>query len=154
MKTIFAFSDIHERTFPAALLPVAEESDYVFFLGDGVARLRELSAHKGFYAVKGNCDSVDLPHETVLEIEGVRVLLTHGDAYRVKSDLLPLSCRAKELNCSLVFFGHTHVAEIVKDDDVTLINPGSLGQSFFSPPSYAYTVIEKGKVVSKIVRTF
>lgn len=151
MKTIFAFSDIHESSFPPSLMPVAEESDYVFFLGDGAARLRELSAHKGFYAVKGNCDYIDLPRETVVEIESVRVLLTHGDAYRAKTDLLPLSCRAKELGCSLVFFGHTHLPEIIKDDGVTLVNPGSLGQSRFTAPSYAYTVIEKDKVVSKIV---
>ena len=51
MKTIFAFSDIHEGTLPPRLLAVAEESDYVFFLGDGAARMGDLALHKGFFAV-------------------------------------------------------------------------------------------------------
>ena len=64
MKTIFAFSDIHEGTIPPRLLAVAEESDYVFFLGDGAARMGDLALHKGFFAVKGNCDYLPLPEET------------------------------------------------------------------------------------------
>ena len=56
MKTIFAFSDIHERQLSPALLAIAQESDFVFFLGDGAARIGDLALHKGFYGVAGNCD--------------------------------------------------------------------------------------------------
>ena len=96
MKTIFAFSDIHEGTIPPRLLAVAEESDYVFFLGDGAARMGDLALHKGFFAVKGNCDYLPLPEETVTEVEGVKILLTHGHRYGVKTDLLSLALRAEE----------------------------------------------------------
>lgn len=151
MTTIFAFSDIHEKTLPAYLKDIAEESDYVFFLGDGAARIGDLVLHKNFYGVAGNCDSLPLPPELTLEIEGVKILLTHGHSYGVKSDLLPLSLRAKELACKLAYFGHTHTAETVEDDGVTLVNPGSLAHPLFGPPTYAYTVIQGGRAFTKLV---
>lgn len=151
MKTIFAFSDIHEGTLPPRLLAVAEESDYVFFLGDGAARMGDLVLHKGFFAVKGNCDYLPLPEETVTEVEGVKILLTHGHRYGVKTDLLSLALRAEELGCCLVFFGHTHTAEIVEHGAVTLVNPGSLTHPSFGTPTYAYTVITEGRAFTKLV---
>ena len=151
MKTIFAFSDIHEGTLPPRLLAVAEESDYVFFLGDGAARMGDLALHKGFFAVKGNCDYLPLPEETVTEVEGVKILLTHGHRYGVKTDLLSLALRAEELGCRLVFFGHTHTAEIVEHGAVTLVNPGSLTHPSFGTPTYAYTVITEGRAFTKLV---
>ena len=151
MKTIFAFSDIHEGTLPPRLLAVAEESDYVFFLGDGAARMGDLALHKGFFAVKGNCDYLPLPEETVTEVEGVKILLTHGHRYGVKTDLLSLVLRAEELGCRLVFFGHTHTAEIVEHGAVTLVNPGSLTHPSFGTPTYAYTVITEGRAFTKLV---
>lgn len=154
MKTIFAFSDIHERTLPPNLEEVANESDYVFFLGDGAARLACLSGHKNFYAVRGNCDIMPLPAEQIIEVEGVRILLTHGDAYRVKSDLLSLSLRAAELGCSLAVYGHTHFAERTEYNGVTLINPGALSHPMSQTPTYAYIVIEKGKILSSFVPVF
>lgn len=151
MKTIFAFSDIHEGTLPPRLISVAEESDYVFFLGDGAARTGDLALHKGFFAVKGNCDYLPLPEETVTEVEGVKILLTHGHSYGVKTDLLSLALRAEELGCRLVYFGHTHVAEITEHGSVTLVNPGSITHPAFGTPTYAFTVITEGRAFTKLV---
>ena len=151
MKTIFAFSDIHEGTLPPRLLAVAEESDYVFFLGDGAARMGDLALHKGFFAVKGNCDYLPLPEETVTEVEGVKILLTHGHRYGVKTDLLSLALRAEELGCRLVFFGHTHIPEIIERDGVTFVNPGSVTHPFFGEPTYAYTCLTNGRHFTKLV---
>ena len=154
MTTIFAFSDNHELALPERLCEIARESDYVFFLGDGAARLGELALHKNFYAVAGNCDSLPLPEELTLDIEGVRIFLTHGHSYGVKKDLLSLSLRARELGCGLAFFGHTHCGEVIEEDGVTLVNPGSLAHSLFGSPTYAYTVIEKGRAFTKLVPAF
>lgn len=151
MTTIFVFSDIHEKTLPQYLLDIAAESDYVFFLGDGAARLGELVLHKNFYGVAGNCDSLPLPKEVTLDVENVKILLTHGHAYGVKSDLLSLSLRAEELGCRLVCYGHTHAAEITERDGVTFVNPGALSHPFYGQPTYAYIVIEKGRIFPKIV---
>lgn len=151
MTTIFAFSDIHEKTLPPYLGDIAAESDYVFFLGDGAARIGDLVLHKNFYGVAGNCDSLPLPREITLDIEGVKILLTHGHSYGVKSDLLSLSLRARELGCRLAYFGHTHIAETVDVDGVTLINPGSVSHPLYGSPTYAYTVIEGGRAFTKLV---
>lgn len=151
MTTITVFSDLHEKQIPPTLLAVAEESDRVFFLGDGAARLGELALHKGFAAVRGNCDSLPLPEETVTEAENVKILLTHGHAYGVKSGLLALSYRARELGCPLVFYGHTHFADVTECDGVTLVNPGALSRPLSGTPTYAYAVVNKGKFVVKTV---
>ena len=152
MKTIIAFSDIHYCELPEHLVALAQESDYVLFLGDGLSRVAPLLEHRGFYAVKGNCDSLPAPDELVLDIEDMKVFLTHGHLYGVKTDLLNLTLRAEELGCRLVFFGHTHIAETVEHGTVTLVNPGSLSAPAYGAPTYAYTVIQGGRAFTKIVR--
>lgn len=151
MKTILAFSDTHGAPLPSRLLSVARESDLVFFLGDGLGGLRELADHPGLYAVKGNCDFLPSPDELTLDVEGVRVFLTHGHLYGVKTDLLNLSLRAEELGCSLAFFGHTHIAETVPRGGLTLINPGSAARPAYGVPTYAYTVVNGKKAVATLV---
>ena len=138
MKTIFAFSDIHEGTLPPRLLAVAEESDYVFFLGDGAARMGDLALHKGFFAVKGNCDFLPLPEETVTEVEGVKILLTHGHRYGVNVSNRRLAEEARDRGCGLAFFGHTHRPQMEEVGGVTCINPGSLSypRQFDRRPSF------------------
>lgn len=151
LKTIVAFSDSHGLPILPRLAGVIEESSYVFFLGDGLSRLGNITLHKGFYAVKGNCDSIPFAEEAVVQIDGIRFLLTHGDKYKVKKDLLALSLRAEELNCSVVFYGHTHFAAIDEFNGITFICPGSLCNSFTLPPSYVYATVYNGKFNAKIV---
>lgn len=151
MKKIVVFSDIHYNCVPEKVKSVANEADYLFFLGDGGSRLGDLLFHDGLVAVKGNCDDTPFPRETVMEIEGVKCLVTHGDLYSVKRGLLPLSYRAKELGCTLVCYGHTHYAEIIEEDGITFLNPGAIHSPMTGTPSYAYVVIQGDKVTAKIV---
>ena len=152
IHTIVAFSDSHQKEIPERLLNIFEESEYVFFLGDGDNKnISELAFHPGFHGVCGNCDVKALPEEDVVEIDGVRILLTHGDKYHVKRDLNTLLFRAKELNCSVVFYGHTHFAEIDRFDDITFVCPGALSNCLSGNPSYAYATIVDGKFLVKIV---
>ena len=154
MKTIVVFSDIHHAGVPDKILSVANEADYVFFLGDGISHLGDLLFHKGLVAVKGNCDFVSFSREEVVEIEGVKILITHGDLHGVKRDLLPLYYSAKELGCGLVCYGHTHYAKAEKVDDITFINPGAIHSPVIGNPTYAYIVINKGKITHKIVNIY
>ena len=151
MKKIVVFSDLHYANIPEKIKSVANEADYLFFLGDGGSRLGDLLFHHGLVAVKGNCDDTPFPREEVIEIEGVKCLVTHGDLYSVKRGLLPLSYRAKELGCTLVFYGHTHYAEILEEDGITFLNPGAIHSPMTGTPSYAYVVIQGDKVTAKIV---
>lgn len=151
MNTITAFSDSHNMPLPSRLIDVANESKYVFFLGDGLSSLGDLLCHKGFYGVKGNCDAYPFDDEQIVEIDGVKILLTHGDKYHVKRDLTSLKFRAQELGCNLVFYGHTHFADITQSEGITFICPGSLLSPLSGAHSYAYVVLTDGKITAKIV---
>jgi len=151
MHTIVAFSDAHGAPLPQKLLQVASEADYVLYLGDGINGLGEIMLHKGLHAVSGNCDIPCFPQEEVLELDGVRMLLTHGHKYNVKRDLLNVALRAKELDCAAVFYGHTHLAAIDDMGGVTLVCPGSPCYTAGAAASYAYAVVHQGKLTVKIV---
>lgn len=81
----------------------------------------------GFQTVRGNCDwRADFPEELLLEVGGIRIYVTHGHLYQVKSTLTPLQLRAKEVNADIVCFGHSHIAYAEEIDNQLLINPGSI----------------------------
>ena len=52
MKKIVVFSDIHYNCVPEKVKSVANEADYLFFLGDGGSRLGDLLFHHGLVAVR------------------------------------------------------------------------------------------------------
>ena len=151
MNTIIAFSDSHNMPLPRRLVEVANESKYVFFLGDGISSLGDILCLKGFHGVKGNCDSHAFQDEEVIEIDGVKILITHGDKYHVKRGLLELDLRARELGCTLVFYGHTHFAKIDESAGITFICPGAIFAPYSGASSYAYVVVHDGKFTAKIV---
>lgn len=149
MKTIVVVSDNHYTSFPERLKSVIDEADYFFYLGDGVSMLGDLLFHKGLHAVRGNNDYPAFPNEEVVEVEGVKCFLTHGHLYGVRQSYLPLRLRAEELDCSAVFFGHTHEPYEAVDHGITLLNPGALSSP--TNPTYAYCVVTNGKLITKIV---
>ena len=124
MKSYIVFSDIHgDRYAFSRLQKYVENADGAFFAGDGISGLNNFT-NKPFYAVKGNCDLIG-EEEKILEVDGVKILLTHGHLYGVKSGYLRLIYRAKELDCKVVIFGHTHQPLIMQEDDILFLNPGS-----------------------------
>lgn len=153
MKTLIAVSDTHgNRSFYDTVGTVLAESDYIVHLGDTSADGREIlkSYPDKTTVINGNCDPFKLgENEKVLEIEGVRILACHGHRYSVKQTLLRLAARAKDLNCRVALYGHTHEARENIIDGVTLLNPGT--GSRYSEKSYLYLVINGGKFVHKIV---
>ncbi len=153
MTTIVVFSDTHSMPLPDRLKSVAAESDCVIFLGDGISRLNEVLFSKDLHIVRGNCDFPysGVKDEEVLNIDGVKIFICHGNAYHVKRDLLSLSLCAKELGCAFAFYGHTHVARVDNCDGVTLICPGSPTCPHSSSASYLYAVAHDGALTYKIV---
>lgn len=154
MKTIIVISDSHgNRSVFEEMNTVLEECDYIIHLGD--------TSSDGFYLKKqfpdktyllnGNCDMTKFGvQELVLEIEGVRIFACHGDAYGVKTGYDRLAQKAREEDCSVALFGHTHKAGERSINGVKLFNPGTLSR--FSEHSYLYLVIADGKAVGKLVK--
>ena len=98
--------------------------------------------------VAGNCDFFSRDaREIEVKIEGVRMLLTHGDKYGVKAGLSKLSYRAEERGCALALFGHTHVPFAGHVGGCLLVNPGALQDGRF-----AELEVENGKAVPRLLR--
>ena len=130
---VLVISDTHgcsNRAFNAHSL--AGPVDIVIHLGDGAADADLLRAALDIPVINvaGNCDpGSSAPRERVWECEGKRILLTHGDAYQVKSGLARLRQRAEEVGVAAVLFGHTHQGVLEDHAGLLLINPGTLSNA-------------------------
>jgi putative phosphoesterase len=148
------FSDTHGNyNLAAEALIAAGHVDLIFHLGDVAsdAAMLEQIFSRPVGKVAGNCDPPGiLPRELSTEIETVRVLLTHGDSYNVKSGLMSLRQRAVATNSQVVLYGHTHNAVVDEIDGILFINPGSLHQDS-SFKSYARLIIENDRVSAEII---
>ncbi len=133
------------------IMPLFLENDYVVHLGDGSADLREFAGEypEKAFVMKGNCDFSYGMEEYVIEAERVRIFCCHGHKYGVKTGLARLAARAKELDCAVALYGHTHRADISDVDGVLCVNPGALGD--YTSPSYCYLVVHGEKVTPTIV---
>lgn len=130
---ILVMSDSHGNT-PLALqaCDMAGDIDALFHLGDG-AEDAEILAHAldvKVVQVAGNCDHrSNSPRELLVECEGKKLLLLHGDACGVKCGLGMLEKRAREAGVDAVLFGHTHRATVTTLSGILAVNPGTLMRS-------------------------
>ena len=135
------------------LYPLFSECDYIIHLGDTSSDASKIARDfpGKVISLNGNCDPIKLgENERVLELEGVKIFLCHGHTYSVKTTAQRLAARAKELGCSLAFYGHTHAAREETVDGVTLVNPGNTAR--YSQNGYCYLAVNGGKAVTKLVR--
>ncbi len=92
--------------------------------------------------VKGNNDFYSTaPYQRVLNLDGLKILLTHGHIEGVRFRLGRLKKEAKHNSVDLVIFGHTHIKYFKKDQDMIILNPGALGDFHKS-----YAIYENGQV--------
>ena len=79
------------------------------------------------YFLQGNNDFFSyLPKDVEVRIGKERCFLTHGHLYGVNFGLERLSEEARDRNCSMAFFGHTHKPCNKVVNGVHWINPGSI----------------------------
>lgn len=127
---ILVISDTHGNVNRAFIAHSrCENVDVLIHLGDGCvdANLLREVLEIPVINVAGNCDpGCSAPRERVWECEGKRILLTHGDAYQVKSGLDRLRQRAQEVGVDAAFFGHTHQSLLENNSGLLLLNPGTL----------------------------
>lgn len=72
------------------------------------------------------------------------VLLTHGHYYYVSLDLKTIRDEAVARGMDIVMFGHTHRPVIAVEDEITLINPGSLSYPRQADKKCTYIMMEIG----------
>ncbi|ABR56863.1 phosphodiesterase, MJ0936 family [Methanococcus aeolicus Nankai-3] len=82
-------------------------------------------------AVKGNMDTMALPKEIFLEINGFKIGIFHGDKIYPRGDLLKMKYYCLENELDVLISGHTHIPLIKKitipelNKNILLLNPGS-----------------------------
>lgn len=154
MTKICVFSDSHGYADNMLSAIAWEQPDLVIHLGDGEADLDLI--RRGYPTlpienVRGNCDRYSsVPEVLRLTVGGRRIFAAHGHTYGVKGDptYTRLLFAAMEDEADIVLFGHTHMACQDEVNGMTIMNPGSCGDTY--RPSYGMIMIEDGKTESKI----
>ena len=131
----------------------------ILHLGDytkDVVRLSERHPELRIQAVSGNCDmGADpdrFPIQRELDVEGKRLLLTHGHRYGVKEGYNQLAAKGAAGQYDLVLFGHTHIATDCMVGGVHLLNPGSLPHpKGIEGPSFALVEIGHGLIETRLM---
>lgn len=144
MPSVLIVSDSHGLTTELLQLKKQHKADCLIHCGD--SELDEDAPElEGFVKVGGNCDAdTRFPEEQMVDMEGMKLYVTHGHLYRVKMNLMPLAYRAEEKQARVVCFGHTHMAGAEKNGDKLFINPGSIRlPKNITEPTYAVMEWEK-----------
>lgn len=127
MSKILIVSDSHGLTKELEVLRErhVQEVDLMIHCGDSQLMPDEKYI-SGYLTVMGNCDFGGYPIETITEVAGRKIFVTHGHKYSVKTSLMNLKYKAQEFRANIVCFGHSHVlgAEVI--DGILFLNPGSI----------------------------
>ena len=130
MKRVLVISDTHGRNDDIeGVLAQVGHIDYMIHCGDlerGEEYVRSL-VDCPVTLISGNNDYyLDLPMEAEIEIEGIKIWITHGHYYYVGMTIDYLREEGLKKGVDVVMFGHTHVPYFEKGDDLIILNPGSL----------------------------
>lgn len=142
MKAII-LSDTHNILTNAktALNKFYEEIDAIFHLGDyydDAETLASLYPDCRLFAVSGNCDFHSMePSTKTVEFSKTKIFMSHGHPYGVKYDINRIYYAAREVGAQLCLFGHTHQLFYNKNNDLTILNPGSISFPRGGFPSFA-----------------
>ncbi len=87
-----------------------------------------------------------LPIYKIIEIESVKICISHGTPYQVDGRIWSDSFNLFEkliadFNCDVYVFGHQHRPFQVKFRDVWFINPGSVSMSLDGKPTSKYGIL-------------
>ena len=159
---LFFMSDIHGSLKYAKLgidVFIKENADYMVILGDvlyhgprnplpeeynpkEVANLINKYKNK-IIGVRGNCDA-DVDHMlleypcmmdyNVILADNKRVFITHGHIYNEKN-------RLNMAEGDVLIYGHTHIPVAKKENDIYIINPGSISYPKENNP-HSYGILE------------
>ena len=149
-KTVGILSDTHGLLRPEVEKRLAG-CDHILHAGDVgddevLERLRQIAP---VVAVRGNMDygswSNALPVTEMVEIGTILFYILH-DLYHL--DLDPAAA-----GIHVVVSGHTHRPELIRQDGVFFLNPGSAGHRRHNyPVSMAIVGIEDGQIDTRIVK--
>ncbi|MEF9962007.1 MAG: YfcE family phosphodiesterase [Erysipelotrichaceae bacterium] len=167
---LLLMSDTHgELSKVKDILQVEHDVDQILHCGDVGFDLMDDSK---FLCVKGNHDeNQNFPKTRMITILNHRILMLHGD--RFEREVLDELCKtcdvndyvyedcinimnqlcsqlAKENNCDMVCYGHTHYPVNKMIDGVHVLNPGSLFYNANGGASYMVVSIDYEEVLVRL----
>jgi putative phosphoesterase len=132
-------SDTHGLLRPE-VFAAFKEVDHILHAGDigDAGILTELEAIAPVTAVYGNTDGHDLrrrlPRVADVELDGFRVVVTHGDQFG--RAVTPDQLHGAFPDADIIAYGHTHRPLLtIVDVVVTVMNPGGAGPRRFDLPA-------------------
>lgn len=129
---ILVISDTHMnlRHVRTILQGLHEKVDMILHLGDhslDAVQIQEAYPDIPVHYVRGNCDmNSSHPREKIIEVQNLKIMLTHGDQYDVKYTYDRIAYAAEEKQVNIVLFGHTHIPTIFYHGEILVMNPGSI----------------------------
>lgn len=152
---ISVISDTHRKSYGInKAIMKSKGADIIIHLGDNVEDAKEIQKQfKGrVIYVAGNCDPIALcKTEEILEIEGRKIFITHGNRYDVNYGISELLDKAKLNNFDLVLYGHTHISRVDYEEGIFFVNPGSPSMPRDNFKSIARIDITKEHVIPTIL---
>jgi uncharacterized protein len=127
MSKVLIVSDSHGLTRELEVLRKRhlDEVDLMIHCGDSQLD-HEDKAITGYLTVMGNCDFNGFPLDTITELAGRKIFVTHGHRYSVKTSLMNLKYKAEETGADIVCFGHSHILGAEMIGKTLFLNPGSI----------------------------
>lgn len=149
-RAIGLIADTHGLVRPAVFRALSGV-ELVLHAGDvGTGVLKELRAIAPVAAVAGNTDppSPDLAEALELELDGVRIHVSHGHELGSPRPATLLAA----YDADVIVYGHTHKPLVQREGDRWVVNPGAAGPRRFSlPATAAVLTLEAGVVQVEIV---
>lgn len=144
MTRVLVISDSHGNL--GDLIEIYEKSkaDIIIFSGDCDLDLEyfiHIYKNINYIAVKGNCDFLPNNKEMELMIEGLKIIVTHGDLYGVKNNLMKLQELGIKEAADIVIYGHTHIEALDEIKGIQYFNPGALKDG-----KYGLIILENGSL--------
>ena len=106
------------------------QPDLILHLGDyakDAEALKKTFPHTPLRAVRGNCDmGTGAPVIENFTVQGLKLILTHGHRYDVKSSYTALYNMGHFAGADLLLFGHTHIPHYEQVGKMHILNPGSV----------------------------
>lgn len=161
---VLVISDTHIPTvaekLPSIIEKEARNSDCCVHAGDFVSfsLFEEISQWTTLYAVCGNMDDsklqARLPKKRILELEGIKLALTHGRGASLGLlDYISFQFLEEKEIIDIFVFGHSHMPLNEKRQGKIYFNPGSpTDKMFVSYNSYGILEIEDRKIEGRVVR--
>ncbi len=147
--TFLVFSDSHSDTNGIdRAIEKHKNIKYIIHCGDVAADVEYLEYVYGTsHCICGVCGNNDYfcndPLSRIISIEDHRIYVTHGHKEHVKQGLYSLASAARNAECDICIYGHTHVQHLTEENGITYLNPGSIG---YLKSEYAVISVEKDNV--------